>query len=119
MKVTEKCDVYSFGVVALEVMMGRHPGDLISSLSEKAALHQDMDMLLKDVIDQRLLPPTNQLAAEVVYVISIALTCLEAKPDSRPNMRLVAEELSADYRAYQQEPLQTIKICELINFLDP
>ncbi|KAF3457551.1 hypothetical protein FNV43_RR02209 [Rhamnella rubrinervis] len=32
MEVNEKCDVYSFGVVTLEVIMGSHPGDLISSL---------------------------------------------------------------------------------------
>ncbi|PIN03851.1 Ras suppressor protein (contains leucine-rich repeats) [Handroanthus impetiginosus] len=46
MKVTEKSDVYSFGVVALEVMMGRHPGELISSLSAKAAFQNDPDMFL-------------------------------------------------------------------------
>ncbi|KAF3457517.1 hypothetical protein FNV43_RR02175 [Rhamnella rubrinervis] len=28
----EKCDMYSFGVVALEVIVGKYPGDLISSL---------------------------------------------------------------------------------------
>ncbi|CAI9276205.1 unnamed protein product [Lactuca saligna] len=28
----EKCDVYSFGVVVLEVIMGKHPGDLVTSL---------------------------------------------------------------------------------------
>ncbi|KAK9047438.1 hypothetical protein V6N11_053282 [Hibiscus sabdariffa] len=32
MKVTEKCDVYSFGVFIMEVIMGSHPGDLISTL---------------------------------------------------------------------------------------
>ncbi|MFQ6630667.1 hypothetical protein Gotur_008824, partial [Gossypium turneri] len=26
--VTEKCDVYSFGVLALEILMGKHPGDI-------------------------------------------------------------------------------------------
>ncbi|PRQ41022.1 putative protein kinase RLK-Pelle-LRR-XI-1 family [Rosa chinensis] len=30
MAVTEKCDVYGFGVVALEIIIGRHPGELIS-----------------------------------------------------------------------------------------
>ncbi|TYI08770.1 hypothetical protein ES332_A09G024400v1 [Gossypium tomentosum] len=28
MVVTEKCDVYSFGVLALEILMGKHPGDI-------------------------------------------------------------------------------------------
>nr|GMC82454.1 MDIS1-interacting receptor like kinase 2-like [Ipomoea batatas] len=32
MEVTEKCDVYSFGILALEVIMGKHPGDLIMSI---------------------------------------------------------------------------------------
>ncbi|KAI4968965.1 hypothetical protein ZWY2020_046295 [Hordeum vulgare] len=31
--VTEKCDVYSLGVLVLEIFMGSHPGDFISSLS--------------------------------------------------------------------------------------
>ena len=31
--VTEKCDVYSFGVLVLELFMGSHPGDFLSSLS--------------------------------------------------------------------------------------
>ncbi|MFQ6664388.1 hypothetical protein Gotur_031519, partial [Gossypium turneri] len=25
---TEKCDVYSFGVLALEILIGKHPGDI-------------------------------------------------------------------------------------------
>uniref|UniRef100_M8B9Z6 non-specific serine/threonine protein kinase n=1 Tax=Aegilops tauschii TaxID=37682 RepID=M8B9Z6_AEGTA len=29
MVLTEKCDVYSFSVVALEVLIGKHPGDLL------------------------------------------------------------------------------------------
>ncbi|BBH03275.1 Leucine-rich repeat receptor-like protein kinase family protein [Prunus dulcis] len=31
MEVNENCDVYSFGVVTLEIIMGKHPGDLFSS----------------------------------------------------------------------------------------
>ncbi|CAL5387461.1 unnamed protein product [Camellia sinensis] len=37
MVVTEKCDAYSFGVVALETIMGRHPGELLSSLESPSA----------------------------------------------------------------------------------
>lgn len=116
MKVTEKSDVYSFGVVALEIMMGRHPGELISSLSEKAALQGDPDIYLKDLIDQRLSPPTDHIAEEVVFVITIALSCTRAAPESRPNMRFVAQELSAHTQAYLPEPLGTIKISKLSNY---
>ncbi|XP_020700343.1 probable leucine-rich repeat receptor-like protein kinase At1g35710, partial [Dendrobium catenatum] len=50
----EKCDVYSFGVVALEVMMGKHPGDLLLSLP----LLSGKDIVVKEMLDQRLTPPT-------------------------------------------------------------
>ncbi|KAK9077703.1 hypothetical protein SSX86_006040 [Deinandra increscens subsp. villosa] len=33
MTVTEKCDVYSFGVLVLEILGGKHPEDLLSSLN--------------------------------------------------------------------------------------
>ncbi|KAJ4756425.1 Leucine-rich receptor-like protein kinase family protein [Rhynchospora pubera] len=56
MQFTEKCDVYSFGVVALEIMMGQHPGDLLSSLPSVSSSLEN-DLLLKDVLDQRLTPP--------------------------------------------------------------
>ncbi|KAK3033897.1 hypothetical protein RJ639_033532 [Escallonia herrerae] len=48
MKVTEKCDVYSFGVLALEVIKGKHPGDIIPSLTSSSELQ------LKDLVDRRL-----------------------------------------------------------------
>lgn len=38
MKVTEKSDVYSFGVVAMEVMMGKHPGELISTAGREFSI---------------------------------------------------------------------------------
>ncbi|PIN07006.1 Serine/threonine protein kinase [Handroanthus impetiginosus] len=116
MKATEKSDVYSFGVVALEVMMGRHPGELISSLSAKAALQNDPDMFLKDLLDQRLPLPTGQIAEEVVLVVTIALSCTRATPESRPHMRYVAQELSAHAQPYLPEPLGSIKISKLTNF---
>nr|GMD94105.1 probable leucine-rich repeat receptor-like protein kinase At1g35710 [Ipomoea batatas] len=61
MEVTEKCDVYSFGVLALEVIMGKHPGDLITSIFS-SPISTD-GTLLKDVLDPRLSTPTKQEAA--------------------------------------------------------
>ncbi|KAG5252316.1 MDIS1-interacting receptor kinase [Salix suchowensis] len=44
-----------FGVVALEVMTGRHPGDLLSSLSSiKPSLSNEPQFFLKDLLDPRL-----------------------------------------------------------------
>ncbi|KAK1381306.1 Protein kinase domain-containing protein [Heracleum sosnowskyi] len=48
MVVTEKCDVYSFGVVALEIMMGSHPGDLLSSFTAPQSIQNRM---LSDLVD--------------------------------------------------------------------
>ncbi|PIA50704.1 hypothetical protein AQUCO_01200133v1 [Aquilegia coerulea] len=37
MKLTKKCNVYSFGVLGLEVIMGSHPGDFITSLATSSS----------------------------------------------------------------------------------
>ncbi|KAI8003386.1 MDIS1-interacting receptor like kinase 2 [Camellia lanceoleosa] len=63
MEVNERCDVYSFGVLTLEVIMGKHPGDLIYSLSSSSSSSSSTStahgILLKDVLDQRLLTKTR------------------------------------------------------------
>ncbi|CAL9097663.1 unnamed protein product [Musa textilis] len=107
MRVTEKCDVYSFGVVVLEVMMGKHPGALISSLP---SLSEGKELLLKETLDQRLPAPAGQLAEEVVFIVKLALACISSDPSSRPSMRFVAQEMSAQTRACIPQPLETITI---------
>ncbi|XP_060970677.1 MDIS1-interacting receptor like kinase 2-like isoform X1 [Cannabis sativa] len=114
MRVTEKCDVYSFGVVALEIMMGKHPGELLESLSSSQSKISSENMLLKDMLDQRLLPPTGRLLMVVVLVVSLALSCTRSRPDSRPTMHFVAQELSTRSRASMiSVPLRTITIGKL------
>ena len=81
--VTEKCDVYSFGVVALETMIGQHPGELVTSLSSPLC----QDIMLRDVLDSRLsLPEELQVAKDVVFVVFLALKCINSNPTSRPTM---------------------------------
>ncbi|KAK9082856.1 hypothetical protein Scep_029327 [Stephania cephalantha] len=112
MKVIEKCDVYSFGVVVLEVIMGRHPGELVSSISSS----EYQDQKLKDILDQRLQAPTDQLAEEVVFVVRLALACTRTDPESRPTMFVIAHELSTHIQAFLPEPLDAITMKKLTNF---
>ncbi|KAB2636417.1 leucine-rich repeat receptor-like protein kinase [Pyrus ussuriensis x Pyrus communis] len=115
MQVTDKCDVYSFGVVALEVMMGRHPRDILESqlLESSTSMKGNADLLLKDVLDQRLEPPANELAKAVVLVMSIALGCIRTRPGLRPTMHFVSQNLSAQSLPCLPEPFGMLTINKL------
>ncbi|XP_039158376.1 MDIS1-interacting receptor like kinase 2 [Eucalyptus grandis] len=112
---TEKSDVYSFGVVALETIMGKHPGDLVSwecSLSAKI----ESPALLKDVLDQRLSPSRVQLrdAEDVVSIARLAFACLQAEPWLRPTMRQVSQELRI--RVPLEMPFSALSLKQLRGF---
>lgn len=115
MVVTEKCDVYSFGVVALEVLLGTHPKDLLSSSSSSLSSFDQRTRLI-DVLDQRLLPPTNpKLVEDLVLIAILAFSCLEAKPKSRPTMQDLSQEFLAHKRAPLVKPIREISILDLRN----
>ncbi|MFS7902443.1 putative protein kinase RLK-Pelle-LRR-XI-1 family [Helianthus anomalus] len=119
MKVTEKCDVYSFGVVTFEIMMGRHPGELLTSLQSSnptSTSSDDLVLLLKDILDGRLLPPTDEEAEQVARVLNVALACTRVSPESRPSMRTVAQELSASTQPQLGEHLNKIRPDKLLSF---
>ncbi|XP_039120961.1 MDIS1-interacting receptor like kinase 2-like [Dioscorea cayenensis subsp. rotundata] len=90
MRVTKKCDVYSFGIVALEVICGMHHGDLLSNLS--------LSMLVRDMLDPRLPLPFPLLPLhiadqvimnQVLFVILMAMHCINTDPQVRPTMQQV------------------------------
>ena len=117
-KLNEKCDVYSFGVVTLEVIMGKHPGDLISLLSSSsssssATTSTAHGILLKDVLDQRLEPPRNRVARIVVSIAKLAFACLETNPQSRPAMQQISRELSIE-RSPLSEMFDKITLGQLL-----
>ncbi|XP_048325308.2 probable leucine-rich repeat receptor-like protein kinase At1g35710 [Ziziphus jujuba] len=118
MEVNEKCDVYSFGVVALEVIMGKHPGDLISSLSESSSSSLSSSradqILLKDILDERLSPPRNQVSDQVVSIAELIFACLNPSPQSRPTMKQLSQKLSTS-KSSLSEPLPMITMKQLLD----
>ncbi|KAL5993692.1 hypothetical protein ACLOJK_040945 [Asimina triloba] len=107
-RVTEKCDVYSFGVLAFEVIIGRHPGDLLLSIMSSSS----RDVPPMDVLDQRLPPPTARDMNDVVSAATLALACLRTDPQSRPSMWNLSQKLSVGW-APIQEAAHSITIGQL------
>ncbi|KAL5559009.1 hypothetical protein UlMin_035220 [Ulmus minor] len=88
MKVTEKCDVYSFGVLIVEVFKGSHPGNLTLSLSSPSTRAH---IRMKEVLDERLPPPPQEISDQLVDILKLAVACLQEKPQSRPTMKDVSQ----------------------------
>ncbi|TYH50900.1 hypothetical protein ES332_D10G236000v1 [Gossypium tomentosum] len=118
MRVDEKSDVYSFGVITMEVCLGRHPGDLISYFSSlestSSSLSNDQQVLLKDIIDQRLSLPVGQSAEDLVCTMKIALACLNGNPQLRPTMQQVSQALGRQFLPLPS-PFKSIKFEELLS----
>ncbi|THG14103.1 hypothetical protein TEA_009361 [Camellia sinensis var. sinensis] len=111
MVVTEKSDAYSFGVVALETIMGRHPGELLSSLESLSA----QNIMLTNVLDPRLLPPTNPIVVgNIVLVARMAIACLRSEPRSRPTMLRVSQEFQSCRKTFTT-PLYAISLVQARN----
>lgn len=91
MVVTEKCDVYSFGVLAIEIIRGKHPGELLSSLNNFGG----QETSLEDVLDPRLPHFSDKMIQlDVARIYQVAQACILTDPKSRPTMRTVSQELS-------------------------
>ncbi|XP_024046455.1 MDIS1-interacting receptor like kinase 2 [Citrus clementina] len=114
MVMTEKCDVYSFGVVTLEVLMGKHPRDLHSTLSSS----YDPKIMLIDVLDQRLPPPVDRkVIQDILLVSTISFACLQSNPKSRPTMQSVSQEflITRKTPSVKHAAIQDISISQLRN----
>ncbi|KAI5338024.1 hypothetical protein L3X38_017295 [Prunus dulcis] len=119
MEVTETCDGYSFGVVTLEIIIGRHPGDVFSSLSSGASPSSSStspapEMSILDVLDQCISPPSKREAEEVVSLVKIAFASLNPSPQCRPTMEKVSQLLSSTQRLHLSKPLHMTTFGELL-----
>lgn len=110
MVVSEKCDVYSFGVVALEILVGRYPEEILSSLQ----LTSTQDIKLCEVLDQRLpLPNDVKVLLDIIHVVVVASTCLNLNPSSRPTMKSVSQSFSIEVTSLI--PLSEISVKQLMS----
>ncbi|XP_065631575.1 probable leucine-rich repeat receptor-like protein kinase At1g35710 [Quercus suber] len=114
MMFTEKCDVYSFGVVALEILMGIHPGELLTTLSSSSSSSSSRNMMLNEILDQRLPPPNRIVARDIFFVATIAFACLCTKPKSRPTMNWVSQEFLSRKKPIAK-PLHAVSLWQLKN----
>uniref|UniRef100_A0A8N4IDI5 non-specific serine/threonine protein kinase n=1 Tax=Elaeis guineensis var. tenera TaxID=51953 RepID=A0A8N4IDI5_ELAGV len=112
-KANEKCDVYSFGIVILEVIMGKHPGDLISPLSSAADIQQ---MLFIDILDQRISPPAAYIVKEVLLLAIIAFSCIRITPQARPTMQRISHLFTSGNIPTIHESFNSIKLYQLVEF---
>ncbi|XP_027174214.1 MDIS1-interacting receptor like kinase 2-like [Coffea eugenioides] len=111
MVVTEKSDVYSFGVVVLETLFGEHPREFLSCISSQP----NEPIMLKDLLDARLLPPTNPFVVRnVVLATALALDCINANPKCRPTMQQVVNRFE-EGRREPTRPLHTIAVNQLVS----
>ena len=108
MVVTEKCDVYSFGVVTLEILMGRHPGELLASLTSSQSV------MLNEILDQRLPPPNQLVAQDVFLVAATSFACLHTQPKSRPTMKWVSQTFLSQKKPVMK-PLHSVSLWQLRN----
>ncbi|KAK8278172.1 hypothetical protein V6Z11_D09G024000 [Gossypium hirsutum] len=111
--VTEKCDVYSFGVLALEILMGKHPGELLSTLSSSSSCVQNF--MLNEILDPRLSTPrSRKMVGDIAFIAVIAFACLRSRPKARPTMKLVSQEF-LHIKSPIAMPLHEISLIELKN----
>jgi hypothetical protein len=86
--------VYSFGILALEILFGRHPGDvtpLWTIVSSSTVDDDTMPLIYK--LDRRLPHPLHPIVKKLVSIAMIAFACLIENPQSRPTMEQVSKDL--------------------------
>ncbi|KAB5564942.1 hypothetical protein DKX38_004996 [Salix brachista] len=94
-QLTEKSDVYSFGVVLVELLSGKKPLFLTSSLETVSLVVHFNDSMedgrIFDIVDAQVKGDCNE--EEATVIANLAKRCLNLNGRNRPTMREVARKL--------------------------
>ena len=72
----------------LELLMGKHPGDMIN-----LSVSNENEIILQDILDQRIGSPTEQVINDILKMIQTAYECLNNDPQLRPTMQEVMNSM--------------------------
>jgi len=90
--------------------MGRYPTELLTSLSSPSS----QNMMLHEILDQRLPPPNHLVTQDIFLVSTIAFVCLHEKSKSWPTMKCVSQEFISMKKPIAK-PLQALSLLQLRN----
>ncbi|MBA0857561.1 hypothetical protein Goshw_014069 [Gossypium schwendimanii] len=92
--------------------MGKHPGELLSTLSSSSYVQKFM---LNEILDPLLSHPRSQkMAGDIAFIVVIAFACLRGRPKAQPTMKLVSQEF-LHIKSPIAMPFHEISLIELKN----
>ncbi|XP_052183317.1 probable leucine-rich repeat receptor-like protein kinase At1g68400 [Diospyros lotus] len=103
-KLTHKADVYCFGIIVLEVITGRIPGEISSSIrGNEDTVDDDLSEWVRsvvnndwsaDILDLEIVSVSaREEHDEIMRLTQIALECTDMMPEKRPNMAQVVARI--------------------------
>jgi len=115
MVITEKCDVYSFGVLTMEVVMRKHPGDLLLPFFYRT----EQCTKLKDILDHRIIVPTSDEEKDIILLMLmlVAFACLQICPKAKQKMQQAYQALTnKSCPTVILRPIHEVKLQDLHDF---
>ncbi|KAF5188030.1 hypothetical protein FRX31_022385 [Thalictrum thalictroides] len=91
---TDKCDVFSFGAVLFEILTGNTASDILQAISSQfnAQTVLSPQMVTELYLNANIFQ-TQEKPEQVKACSSLALRCVKEKPEERPTMKQVTQEL--------------------------